>query len=119
MKVLITGGLGFIGCNAAGRFIKQGDEVLVLTGKFRGEHANVEEAMPGSNKVILNGLNIAKRATKQRGATMQAGIIDKLMPLSASNVAVWCPKHKGPAKIASEVVDGKKIRVCRKCGEVL
>jgi large subunit ribosomal protein L24 len=50
---------------------------------------------------------------------MQAGIIDKLMPLSASNVAVWCPKHKGPAKIGSEVVDGKKIRVCRKCGEVL
>jgi large subunit ribosomal protein L24 len=41
------------------------------------------------------------------------------MPLSASNVAVWCPKHKGPAKIGSDVVDGKKIRVCRKCGEVL
>jgi large subunit ribosomal protein L24 len=92
--------------------IRKGDDVLVLSGKYRGERANVEE-------VILDNLNVAKRATKQRGATMQAGIIDKLMPLSASNVAVWCPKHKGPAKIGSEVVDGKKIRVCRKCGEVL
>jgi large subunit ribosomal protein L24 len=99
--------------------IHKGDEVLVLTGKFRGEHANVEEAMPGSNKVILNGLNIAKRATKQRGSTMQAGIIDKFMPLQASNVAIWCPKHKGPAKVGYEMQDDKKIRVCRKCGEVL
>ena len=99
--------------------IKKGDEVFVLAGKFRGERAHVEEASPTSNKVILDGLNIAKRHTKQAGSTMQAGIIDKLMPLSASNVAVWCPKHKGPAKIGSDVVDDKKVRVCRKCGEIL
>ena len=99
--------------------IHKGDDVIVLSGKYRGERAHVEEALPVANKVILDSLNVAKRATKQRGATMQAGIIDKLMPLSASNVAVWCPKHKGPARIGSDVVDGKKIRVCRKCGEVL
>jgi large subunit ribosomal protein L24 len=99
--------------------IRKGDDVIVLSGKYRGERANVEEALPVVNKVILDNLNVAKRATKQRGATMQAGIIDKVMPLSASNVAIWCPKHKGPAKIGSNVVDGKKIRVCRKCGEVL
>jgi large subunit ribosomal protein L24 len=99
--------------------IHKGDDVIVLAGKYRGERANVEEALPVANKVILDNLNVAKRATKQRGATMQAGIIDKLMPLSASNVAVWCPKHKGPARIGSDVVEGKKIRVCRKCGEVL
>jgi len=99
--------------------IHKGDDVLVLTGKFRGQRANVEEALPTVNKVILDNLNIAKRATKQSGSTMQAGIIDKLMPLNASNVAVWCPKHKGPAKIGSKVVDDKKVRACRKCGEVL
>jgi len=53
------------------------------------------------------------------GRTMQAGIIDKLMPLHASNVAIWCPKHKGPAKVGYEIQDDKKVRVCRKCGEVL
>ena len=99
--------------------IRKGDEVYVLAGKFRGERANVEEAMPGANKVILDGLNIAKRHTKQAGSTMQAGIIDKLMPLDASNVALWCDNHKGPAKIGSKTVDGVKSRVCRKCGEVL
>jgi large subunit ribosomal protein L24 len=99
--------------------ILKGDDVLVLTGKFRGQRANVEEALPAVNKVILDGINVAKRATKQAGSTMQAGIIDKLMPLNASNVAVWCSKHKGPAKIGYKIVDEKKARVCRKCGEVL
>ena len=99
--------------------IHKGDDVVVLAGKFRGERASVEEALPSVNKVILDGLNVAKRATKQTGRTMQAGIIDKLMPLHASNVAVWCPKHKGPARIGYEVVDDVKRRVCRLCGESL
>ncbi|HVB52434.1 MAG TPA: 50S ribosomal protein L24 [Acidimicrobiales bacterium] len=99
--------------------IHKGDDVLVLSGKFRGARAQVEEALPSANKVILDGVNIAKRATKQSGSTMQAGIIDKLMPLHASNVAVWCPKHKGPAKVGYKIVDDAKSRVCRKCGEVL
>jgi large subunit ribosomal protein L24 len=99
--------------------IHKGDDVVVLAGKFRGERANVEEALPSVDKVILDGLNVAKRATKQTGRTMQAGIIDKLMPLHASNVAVWCPKHKGPARIGYDVVDDVKRRVCRLCGELL
>jgi large subunit ribosomal protein L24 len=99
--------------------IHKGDDVVVLAGKFRGERANVEEALPSVNKVILDGLNVAKRATKQTGRTMQAGIIDKLMPLHASNVALWCPKHKGPARIGYEVVDDVKRRICRLCGELL
>jgi len=99
--------------------IRKGDDVLVLAGKFRGERAKVEEALPVSNKVVLDGLNIVKRHTKQSGATMQAGIIDKLMPLHASNVALWCSGHKGPAKVGYKIVDNVKSRVCRKCGEVL
>jgi large subunit ribosomal protein L24 len=50
---------------------------------------------------------------------MQAGIIDKLMPLHVSNVALWCDGHKGPAKAGFKVADGAKTRVCRKCGEAL
>ena len=99
--------------------IRKGDDVLVLAGKFRGERAKVEEAMPQSQKVILDGLNIAKRHTKQAGATMQAGIIDKVMPMHVSNVALWCASHKGPAKAGFKISDGAKVRVCRKCGESL
>ena len=99
--------------------IHKGDDVLVIAGKFRGERAKVEEALPSSDKVILDGLNIAKRHTKQSGSTMQAGIIDKLLPMHVSNVALWCGSHKGPAKVALREADGVKVRVCRKCGETL
>ena len=99
--------------------IRKGDDVLVLAGKFRGERARVEEALPAQSKVILEGLNISKRHTKQTGATMQAGIIDKVMPLHVSNVALWCAGHKGPAKAGFKITDGTKVRVCRKCGETL
>ena len=99
--------------------IHKGDEVLVIAGKFRGERAVVEEARPQSDRVILDGLNIAKRHNKQTGAMMQAGIIDKLMPLHVSNVALWCDAHKGPAKVGYRDADGAKVRVCRKCGEAL
>ena len=99
--------------------IHKGDEVLVIAGKFRGERAVVEEARPQRDRVILDGLNIAKRHTKQTGAMMQAGIIDKLMPLHVSNVALWCDAHKGPAKVGYRDADGAKVRVCRKCGEAL
>jgi large subunit ribosomal protein L24 len=50
---------------------------------------------------------------------MQAGIIDKVMPLHVSNVALWCAGHKGPAKVGYKIADGTKVRVCRKCGETL
>ena len=99
--------------------IRKGDDVLVLAGKYRGERARVEEALPAQSKVILEGLNVAKRHTKQTGATMQAGIIDKVMPLHVSNVALWCGAHKGPAKAGYKIADGTKVRVCRKCGEAL
>ena len=99
--------------------IRKGDEVLVIAGKFRGERAKVEEALPSLNKVILDNLNVAKRHTKQTGSTMQAGIIDKVMPMHVSNVALWCGGHKGPAKVGYQVQDGVKNRVCRKCGEAL
>jgi large subunit ribosomal protein L24 len=99
--------------------IVKGDDIIVLSGKYRGERATVESALPGRDMVILDSLNIAKRATKQTGATMQAGIIDKSMPLHVSNVAVWCTGHKGPAKIGYQDNNGVKIRVCRKCGEAL
>jgi large subunit ribosomal protein L24 len=99
--------------------IRKGDDVLVLAGKYRGERARVEETLPAQSKVILEGLNVAKRHTKQTGATMQAGIIDKVMPLHVSNVALWCGAHKGPAKAGYKITDGTKVRVCRKCGETL
>jgi large subunit ribosomal protein L24 len=100
--------------------LKKGDDVIVLSGKYRGERAKVEAAHPATNQVVLDTLNIAKKHTKQRGAVMQAGIIDKFMPLDASNVALWCSAHKGPARVGYDLTEtGTKVRVCRNCGTAL
>jgi len=99
--------------------IKKGDDIIVIAGKFRGERAKVEEAIPSTNKVILDSLNIAKRHMRQTNQTMQAGIIDKFMPLDASNVALWCNGHKGAARVSYQIDGDVKKRVCSKCGEAL
>jgi large subunit ribosomal protein L24 len=96
--------------------IKKGDQVVVRTGKWAGQRGEVIRALPAENKVVLDGINIAKRSTKQQGATMQAGIIDKFMPLNASAVSLWCSKCNAPTRAGMKVEGDAKTRVCRKCG---
>jgi large subunit ribosomal protein L24 len=72
--------------------------------------------MPREGKVVVDGVNMAKRHQKPTRATMQGGIIDKDMPIPQSNVAILCPSC-GPTRIGYRFDDqGDKIRICRKCG---
>ena len=103
----------------AGLKIKKGDRVRVLTGKDRGKEGDVMRAMPRERKVIVDGVNVAKKHQKPTKVTMQGGIIDKDMPLDVSNVAILCPKD-GATRIGYKVSEsGEKSRVCRKCGQEL
>ena len=68
--------------------IRKGDHVRVLTGKFRGKEGEVMTVMPKTDKVIVDGVNVAKRHQKPTRAMQQGGIIDKAMPIDASNVAL-------------------------------
>jgi large subunit ribosomal protein L24 len=104
--------------------LKKGDHVIVLTGKHKGETADVMTVLPSKNAVILDSLNVAKRHTRSGGGgpnrqVRQAGIIDKYMPIDASDVALWCNKHDGQARAGYREENGKKIRFCRKCGAAL
>ena len=105
--------------------LKKGDHVVVLSGKHRGEKADVLTVLPQRNAVILDSLNIAKKHTRTQGAggpnrnVMQGGIIDKFMPIDASAVALWCDKHQGPSRIGYRDDNGAKVRFCRQCGEKL
>jgi len=100
--------------------IRKGDRVIVRSGKHRGQRGEVVRTVPSENKVVLDGVNVAKRHTKPRRATMQGGIIDKFMPMSAAAVSVWCPSHGGPARLGIDLDEqGRKVRVCRKCGSEL
>ncbi len=98
--------------------IRKGDRVLVLAGKDRGREGVVSLAIPERNKVVIDGINIAKRHTKPRSAEEAGGIIDKAMPLDVSNVAVISPADGKPTRVGYKVdADGKKIRVCRRSGQ--
>jgi large subunit ribosomal protein L24 len=96
--------------------IRKGDTVQVLGGKHRGRRGVVMKAFPKEGKVVVEGANMAKRHTKPRGATMQGGIIDKDMPLPVSAVAIVCPAC-GPSRVGTRIDEqGRKLRVCKKCG---
>ena len=95
--------------------IKKGDRVVVLQGKDRGKQGVVMRALPSSGKVIVEGVNIAKKHQRPTRATMQGGIIDKDMPIHVSNVALICGTC-GATRLGYRVDDtGKKVRICRKC----
>ena len=105
--------------------VHKGDTVLVLTGKDRGKTGTVVRAMPRENKVIVEGINIAKRHVRPRPGLAQAGIIEKAMPINVSNVMVKCtnPSCGLPTRIGHERVPmgaDKKLRtqrICKKCGQ--
>ncbi len=94
------------------------DNVLVIAGKERGKTGRVRQVLPKEDRVIVEGINVVKRHMKPRSATArQAGIIEKEAPLHASNVQVICPKCNKPTRIGHGIVDGRKVRVCKHCGE--
>ena len=96
--------------------LKKGDRVRVLVGKDRGDEGEIMRVFPEENRVIVEGVNVAKKHQRALRATMQAGIIDKDMPMPASNVAIICPTD-GPTRIGFRFdAGGKKVRICRKCG---
>ena len=101
----------------AGMKIKKGDRVRVLSGKDKGKEGVVMRALPTERKVIVTGVNTAKRSQKPTRATQQGGIIDKDMPVDVSNVAVLSPGDGRPTRIGYRFDDqGNKVRVCRRTG---
>jgi large subunit ribosomal protein L24 len=99
--------------------LRKGDRVRVLRGKDRGATGEISRVLPKEGRIIVDGVNRAKKHQKATRATMQGGIIDKDMPMSASAVALICGTC-GPTRIGyrfEETKDGQriKIRVCKKC----
>ena len=98
--------------------LKKGDTVVVITGKDKGTEGVVIQVLPKTNQVIVSGVNIAKRHQKARSARDTAGIIEKDMPMDASNVMLV---HKGkPTRVGYRVnADGTKVRIAKRTGEVI
>ena len=100
--------------------VRRDDTVIVLSGKDKGKQGKVLSAMPSEGKVIVEGINVAKKHKKPRKQGEQGGIVKMETPIYASKVMRVCPKCSKPTKHAVKILeDGSKVRVCKKCGETI
>lgn len=98
--------------------IKKNDDVIILTGKYKGKKGKVLKAMPKENKVIVAGINLVKRHQKPSQENA-GGIITKEMPIDVSNVSLMDPKDGKPTRVGYKIKDGKKVRFAKKSGEII
>ena len=96
--------------------VKKGDTVQVLSGNDKGKKGEVLEVMPKDSKVVVKGVNVRKKHIKPRRQGEEGGIISVECAVNSSIVNVVCPKCGKATRVGYQVEDGKKVRVCKKCG---
>ena len=100
--------------------VKTGDRVMVIAGKDKGKIGNIKKTNPTKAKVVVEGANLVTKAQKANPmAGIQGGFVKIEAALDSSNVMIVCPSCEKPTRIKHDTVEGKKIRVCKKCGEQL
>ena len=99
--------------------IKNGDTVYVITGQDKGKTGKVSAVYSDKNKVLVENVNIVTKHQKPKSQQDKGGIVKKPAPIDASNVMVVCPVCNKATRIAHKEIDGKKARVCKKCGASL
>ena len=96
--------------------IKKDDKVVVLSGKDKGKQGKILVSDPKAMKVIVEGVNVATKHQKPRKQGEEGGIIKVETPIYTSKVQLVCPKCGKATRVAHKITDGKKTRVCKKCG---
>lgn len=90
---------------------------MVIAGKDKGKTGKVEKTFAKTDKVVVEGINVATKHQKNRRMRSQGQIIERPMPVHVSNVAVT--ENKKPVRIGYKVEDGKKVRVSKKTGKTI
>ena len=96
--------------------IKTGDNVQIMSGKDKGKQGKVLEVSPKEKKVIVEGRNLVTKHVKPRRQGEQGGLVKAEAPIYACKVMPVCPKCDKGVRVGFKVEDGKKTRICRKCG---
>ncbi|NEU32474.1 50S ribosomal protein L24 [bacterium LRH843] len=99
--------------------VKKGDTVKVITGKDKGKQGVILQSFPKKNRVLVEGVNIVKKHAKPSQDNPQGGILNQEAPIHSSNVMPIDPKTGEPTRVGYKEVDGKKVRIAKKSGEVL
>ena len=99
--------------------VKKGDTVVVLSGKDRGKQGKVLGTVPADGKVVVEGINMVTCHVKPRKQGEEGGIVKREAAIYASKVQVVCPKCSKATRVSYKIENGKKTRVCKKCGAEL
>ncbi len=99
--------------------IRKDDNVIVISGKDKGKTGKVMKAFPRENKVLIAGVNVIKRHERPKKQGSKGQIIDKAMPIHASNVMIVDPKDGKRTRISMKVEADKKVRVTKNSGAIL
>ena len=99
--------------------VKTGDNVMIISGKDKGHTGKVLQVSPSENKVIVEGQNMVTKHVKPRRQGEQGGIVKAEGAIYASKVMLVCPKCGKATRHAVKLADGKKVRVCKKCGQTI
>ncbi len=100
--------------------IKKNDTVKIISGEEKGKRGKVLTVYPEKNRLLVKELNIIKRHMKPSKKYSQGGIIEREAPIHRSNVMLICPKCDSRTRIGENILeDGTKVRVCKKCKEVM
>jgi len=100
--------------------VRKGDTVIVLSGKYRGRKGKVIRVETDKRRVVVEGVNVVKKHLKPHGKVMQGGIVDQEAPLGRDKVMLVCPRCGKPTRVGrTRLDDGRLVRVCHRCGEVV
>lgn len=100
--------------------IRKEDTVLVISGKEKGKRGRVLAVLPRKGRVLVERVNVIKKHMKPSKTHAQGGIIDKEAPVPRASVMLVCPKCDKPARLGNLALEGgRKVRVCKKCKEVI
>lgn len=100
--------------------IRRDDKVMVTVGKERGKIGKILRVFPKKQCIIVEKVNMVKRHARPSPTTGKGGIIEKEAPIHISNVMIMCDKCVKPVRIGYRFLeDGRKVRYCKKCGEVI
>ena len=97
--------------------VKKGDTVKVLSGKDKGKQGKVLRSVPEKQRVVVEKVNMAKKALRPTQQNPQGGIATVEAPIHVSNVMLVCPKCSTPTRVSHKRDNGRTVRVCKKCGK--
>lgn len=99
--------------------IHKGDQVLIISGKYRGKKGKVLKAFPKERKIIVEGINLRKKHRKAQKTGEKGQTVEIPGPLDVSGVKIICPKCKKATRIGYKIVKEKKYRLCKKCSKTI